>query len=775
MFSGSALSLTADAHGFWESLQVKEKKNAGKKAVVLVVTLLALVLGLTFLVSCSGDKSDANGKTGVEHQNGTGSSASGEKENVFNGGKGYGDPDTSWTVMMYLCGTDLESRYGFASVNLEEIRNADLSDNVNMVIETGGSGSWYTDGIPSDELARYHVDNGDMYLDETCPSSSMGDAGTLSDFISWGASEYPADRYMLILWDHGGGSLFGICLDELYGGDSLSLKEVENAIIDAEVPFEVVGFDACLMSTLETAEVFQGYAHYMVASEETEPGTGWDYVELLNYLSENAGCSGKELGETIVDSYMAKCASINQEDMATLSVSDLTKLPDLSSAFRNYSGELVMTTQNASDFRDVVQGAVQSESYGERSGTEGTYDMVDLGDLMNNTGEILTEYSDDVLDALDDVVVYESHGRYRSKASGLSVFYPKYIDSDVYEAYEEITDNTAYLEYASIVSGDWDSEEWETAWSEAYDQYGEEESSGGLFDSLFSTGLSGEEYDEDYDEDTEEEEPEEEETGDEEESSGGFMNNFFGSDHSEEAVDIFQNLSPVQSGDEEIVYEQYLDENNIVRLDITSGLDIVKDVRFRIIYEDEGDALYLGCDRDINADYETGEFSDNFRGTWITIGGEYVCAELINSTDDYDLYIIPAIVNGEETYIRAVYEFDTESFKVLGTYDGADEETNLSGRNIHPLEEGDKIDFIFYSFDMESDEDEDPEDVILGSIVWSEDTEMLDEDMGDGKFYYMLEIEDIFGNVTECDPIIMEIVDGEISAYELEDYLAQNE
>ena len=158
----------------------------------------------------------------------------------------------------------------------------------------------------------------------------------------------------------------------------------------------------------------------------------------------------------------------------------------------------------------------------------------------------------------------------------------------------------------------------------------------------------------------------------------------------------------------------------------------------------------------------------------MTIGGEYVCAELIDSTDDYYLYIIPAMVNGEETFIRAVYEFDKEAYRVIGTYDGADEETNLSGRNIHPLEEGDKIDFIFYASNMESDEDEDMEDLTLGSIVWSDDTEMLDEEVGDGKFYYMLEIEDIFGNETECDPIIMEIKDGEISAYELEDYLSEN-
>ncbi len=738
---------------------MKEKKSAGKIIGIIAVIIFVIIIGLFLLVMCSGDEegdSEIEEKTAAELQNDTDSTkASGAKENIINGGKPYGDPDTTWTVMLYLCGTDLESSHGFASENLKEICDADISDKVNVVIETGGADSWQTGGIPNDELSRFHIDNGEMCLDETCPSSSMGDAKTLSDFISYGASEYPADRYMLVLWDHGGGSLFGICLDELYGGDALSLKEVEAAIVEAKVPFEVAGFDACLMSTLETAEVFQGYAHYMAASEETEPGAGWDYTAWLDYLSGNTGCSGKELGQTIVDSYMSKCASIYQDSMATLSVTDLTKLPELSAAFRNYSGELVMSTQNASDFQDVVQGAVQSESYGERSGSDGTYDMVDLGDLMNNTGGILKEYSDDVLAALEKVVVYESHGMYRSRASGLSVFYPKQIDNDIYKAYEEITDNTAYLEYASIVNGDWDSEAWETAWTEAYGQYEEEgESSGGFFDSFFSGGENEEEY--------------EEENEEENESSGGFMNGFFGSDHSEESVDIFQNLHPVQAGDEELEYEQYIDEDGFLRLDITSGLDIIKDVRFRIVLEvDDENCLYLGCDRDIDADYDTGKFSDNFRGTWITIGGEYVCAEVIGGTDDYDLYIIPAKVNGEETYIRAVYEFDKEAFRVLGTYDGADEETNLSGRNIRALEEGDKIDFIFYCFNLTSDDDEDPEEVVLGSIVWSDDTQMLDEETGDGKFYYMLEIEDIFGNETDCDPVVMEIEDGEISAYEL--------
>jgi hypothetical protein len=390
--------------------------------------------------------------------------------------------------------------------------------------------------------------------------------------------------------------------------------------------------------------------------------------------------------------------------------------------------------------------------------------MVDLGDLMNKTGSVITGNSHNVLSALRKAVVYESHGRYRSKANGLAVFFPKYINSDIYKAYEEITDNTAYLEFASILNDDWDAGYWDDNWQETYDEYNSEENStGGFFDYYFGSEEGGAEIEE-------EPEEEEEEHGQSSSSGEGFMGGFFGGANSEHTVDLYQNLNPVKPGDEELKFRQFLDEDNYLKLQITSGIDLVKDVRFNMTFQqDEDNILYMGCDTDLDADYDKGVFTDNFRGTWMTIGGEFVCAEVIDRTDDYDLYIIPAVVNGEDTYIRAVYEYEKEAFRILGTYNGADDVTNLSGRDIHPLKKGDKVDFIFYTMNLNSDDDEDPEEVITGSIVWKDDTEMLDEEMADGVFYYMFEIEDIFGNVTECDPVVMEIEDGEINVYELED------
>ncbi len=710
-----------------------KKQNPGKIIKTILIIFIVLFIGLFLLVMCSGDDEETDPEapeTGNQSSVEITDNTAGRQESAPAGSRPYGNPDTTWTVMLYLCGTDLESRDGSATANLEEIFDADPDGHVNIVVEAGGTKKWKTKGIPKGKLSRLHVENKKLVLDESCPSPSMGQADTLRDFISWGASNYPADRYMLVLWDHGGGSLFGVCNDELFNDDSLSLKELETALSGAGVQFELAGFDACLMSSLETAQALQNHAHYMVASEETEPGWGWDYTAWLDYLSHNKGCSGKDLGKVIVESYMDKCSYYEQDDMATLSVCDLTALKPLSAAFRNYSGELVLSTQNASDFQTVVQGASQTESYGERSGADGTFDMVDLADLMHNTSAVLGEKSDDVLKALRDVVVFEDHGRYRSKASGLSVFYPKYVDSEIYSAYEEITDNTAYLEYTSIMNDDWDEGAWESAWQEAYADYDSEEYD---YDDYCPEGY--------FDENEE----------------GG-----------ESLIDQILGIHPIQSGHEKLEFDQFLDRDNIFNLKITSGLDLVKDVRFSMLYDEDGEnCVYLGCDTDLNADYEKGEFSDNFRGTWITIGGEYVCTDVIDRTDDYDLYIIPAIVNGGETFIRAVYEYDKESFRVLGTYDGADDATNLSGRDIRSLNPGDKVDFIFYTTNIMEDEDEDPEEFILGSIVWSDDTKMTDEDLGDGSFYYLFEIEDIFGNITYSDPVIMEIKNGEMYAYEM--------
>lgn len=174
--------------------------------------------------------------------------------------------------------------------------------------------------------------------------------------------------------------------------------------------------------------------------------------------------------------------------------------------------------------------------------------------------------------------------------------------------------------------------------------------------------------------------------------------------------------------------------------------------------------FFLGTDSDLNADWDEGTFTDHFEGTWITIGGEYVCAYLIERTDDYNLYTIPANVNGEDINIRAVYSFEDESFHVLGTYDGVDTDTGASGRDIRPLTEGDEIVFRFEAFDSDFEEtgpyETDP-------VTWTDEMTMEDGELIDGNYLYMLSVYDYFGNEYDGDPVAITYEDGYISVEEL--------
>ena len=135
----------------------------------------------------------------------------------------------SVTVMVYMIGSDLESEDGSATDDLLEMADAALSENIHLVLQTGGTETWWNDVCTDDESERFVIENGDMTLLQSLGSMNMTDADTLSDFIRFSAESYPADRYELILWDHGGGTMTGFGYDELYEDTSLTLSSLSTS------------------------------------------------------------------------------------------------------------------------------------------------------------------------------------------------------------------------------------------------------------------------------------------------------------------------------------------------------------------------------------------------------------------------------------------------------------------------------------------------------------------------------------------------------------------
>ena len=409
------------------------------------------------------------------------------------------EPETSeWTVMFYLCGSDLESKYGFATGNLQEILGVEYPDTfvspnqaggdspadldpgekpekVNVLIETGGSKKWHGDKtgmeISTDSLQRWRFNcvsyftgglnhGSSIELMESCPLANMADPATLTDFIRWGTEICPAKKYALILWDHGGGAMTGLFIDELFDNDIMHLYELKQALDDSGVQLEALVIDACLMANLETAWAVKDSAHWMVASEETVPGRGTAIKAWLRELYSHPECDGRQLGRTICDMTQIKYAGeedAESQAILTWSVIDLTKIEKLAGPLERFFREISLDFTQAPDMAILIAKLFHfAEEYGD-----GRQDMRDIAGILYNPEAI--RYIDrntrnEILEVLSEAVVYNIHGAGRSAARGLSFCYPTGADSRTLDMYARNCPSAWYLAYLDAIS-DWNAPE----------------------------------------------------------------------------------------------------------------------------------------------------------------------------------------------------------------------------------------------------------------------------------------------------------------------------
>lgn len=331
----------------------------------------------------------------------------------------------TWTIFIYMCGSNLETDYNAASADIKEMISASESDNVNIVIQTGGANKWNKPIIESDRIGRYIIKNNRLELVESYPDANMGDGQTLKSFLSWGIKKYPASNMGVVFWNHGAGTLGGVCADEKYDYDTLSLLEIEKALHDVSKnmtdKFEFVGFDACLMASIETANILVPYANYMYASEEEEPCDGWYYKPIINAMVENSNIDGKELGKIVVDGFIQAAENLGEEgENSTLSVLDLSKVDDVIIAFNDVAKQIN---------EKCVSGLIiqQLLSFAEDSISEGCgdfeYGVVDLYSYMDKISSFVTG-TDKVKNSIKNMVVYERHEKTASNANGITIYYP---------------------------------------------------------------------------------------------------------------------------------------------------------------------------------------------------------------------------------------------------------------------------------------------------------------------------------------------------------------
>ena len=608
--------------------------------------------------------------------------------------------DGSWAVYWYLCGSDLESGGGFASTDLGEMMEAQLPENVTVVIQTGGSSVWHNDQMDPSKLQRWTYTSQGLSLVEELDSASMGDAQTLYEFLDFAHTNYPADKVAVTFWNHGGGSVSGAAFDELYDNDSLNLTEMYQAFNEvwpadtANPALELVGFDTCLMATVDVAAVFQNFSKYLVASEETEPGNGWLYSGWLGELAQNPAMDGDDLGIAICSSYYEGCEAVGTAEQTTLSVTDLTKLTPLLDAYEAFGQEaFAAAAEDPGFFAQLGRAAAQSENYGGNTREQGYTNMVDLGHLARQTAWMLPS-AQGVCDALADCVIYQVGGPYRSEATGLSCYYSYSGDVDDFNGYISV-------------------------------------GAGSAFKHLYAYGLTGE-------------------LGE-------------GGEEYLASLDI-QDLPKLVTLADTGWDGAALDVNDEGTAYLTLGPEagnILAGIGFSLFYVDEGNdqMLFLGTDNDLEADWDNGVFYDNFRGVWGAIDGHIVYMELSCEGEDYNLYSVPVLLNGEEYNLQVAYDFSGGEWTILGASQGLDE-SGMASKELRLLEEGDVIATIWQLSSFSGEDDF--EMYTAEELTVTADTAFGEAALPDGQYGMVFELRDAAGNYAYSDAVLFDCVNGEI-------------
>lgn len=347
-----------------------------------------------------------------------------------------GNASDTYTLMLYMCASDLESECGFATEDLNEIMYGYTAGNLNVIVQTGGTAEWQNTVVADDRCQRYRAtEDGLELVDDSLGMQNMADSATLTDFIQYCSSNYAADHYGLVLWDHGGGVVGGYGYDENFGGDSMSLTEMSRALGDASVHLDMLGFDACLMANFETCLMAAPYADYLIASEEPEPGCGWYYTDWIGKLSENCGIPPKRYGRQIIDDYITESGWDSPSMYSTLGMFDLQQVTQkLLPALSQFSDDAVQQL-SAGEYRQISQS---------RSNTRAVYQSeLDHIDLLDYAQHSQSETADQLEQAVFDCVVYYRETENGSGDNGLSILFP-YYDLSALDMLEEMYQTLGY-------------------------------------------------------------------------------------------------------------------------------------------------------------------------------------------------------------------------------------------------------------------------------------------------------------------------------------------
>jgi Clostripain family len=353
-----------------------------------------------------------------------------------------------FTLLVYIIGSNLEDNSYEATKDINEMLKSHIDNHrVNVVLETGGS-KGKPDGnrtIDFSSVRRHYISNNTVHtLPQDLGPVNMGDNKTLSDFLNWGISNFPAKKYGLILWDHGAGVQGFGADDENLGTDPLHLSEILFSLYQTlRYPsvnfknFEFIGFDSCLMGTFELASHLNTivpnykFSNFLIGSEEIEPNWGWNYTNIINSIYWNPEITGDALGKKIIESYVSDSNRISQENKffanrdITLSVINLTRIPELNQRLNDIVNSTIHELKDQHSLLKLLRAIDVTESFGQT--LTSSYGMIDLYEFLSNLANAFPSLKtkiNAVKHEINSAVTYRYSGEAHPNANGLSIFLP---------------------------------------------------------------------------------------------------------------------------------------------------------------------------------------------------------------------------------------------------------------------------------------------------------------------------------------------------------------
>lgn len=364
-------------------------------------------------------------------------------------------------LAVYMVGSDLESDGEAGSIDLWELIDGynSLPDGqqVEIIVAFGGADKDGWQGMRLANISQLITDVQDEAFGNETGSNAylyqadgahMGDESSLKLFLDYLRDGYVNfDQRFLVFWDHGN-SYREFGNDQVFNMDGLSMDEIAGAFQSSQPgSFDLIGFDACLMASVEVAKVVEPHAEYMIASEELEPGHGWLWSEVVRLYAQEE--SIVEAGKGMVDNYVRDVHQ-SRDTGKTLSLLDLSLYDDLVAALNpvlSAYGEQLPHSEEYSD--SLIAGSTRAQSYGasERDDSRVSIDLKHFAQLLaeNLPDTEISPVLSELIETLERFVVHSNHDGSRPDSNGIAIDAPENGEAE-YSAYKI---NDTWLDFQS--------------------------------------------------------------------------------------------------------------------------------------------------------------------------------------------------------------------------------------------------------------------------------------------------------------------------------------